>query len=779
MIFPSLNSMIHQFRRLREIHFNPDLFILILLLTIMNLRLLTGSTILTWDTYSAFEGFSTVYSEFFYHNELPFWFPYSIYGLPDYGTVSGLSIVNFLFIGIGKLLTIENAMLLFRVSLFFEQLISLTGVYLLANAIFTKRITVMAVCLSMMATYLVYVQVVFNFRQVYLLPLILFWIVLFFKRKRPEFIWLTGLTVLFSLPGSAYYPLIIGFYAIALFAVVLFLFDVHAISAIFKRSWSSAILLFSLVVSAGLFFYYSSFTAQGVEFFRPGRSADLSVLLKDYLNYWSSWSILDLGVAFFYGLVTSGLSSAYEYSFYMGLLPIAGFLAALLYSKKPIWYALFSAIIFLYLVSIRQYLSAIIYYLPLVEKARYIAILGTIPCRSFLILAAGFGMDLDLTKHQLRKIGFLLVGSLFALEVLGHLVTPLNSPALERYHGILSNPDHYTIDFKIFFVRAAGYLFLMLLTFLVNQFKTSPVVRTLPISQLTKIGIVGILILDLALYRANFEMKIAEKQSLIPDSSRIDFTIQPLNYQAQRVLAPMDNKTLALLEYSKVVQPPNAYTMESFLQMDRCVPLHLSAIKRFEVYTFSLKPLLDHDIVLNGEGEGSPAVQQIYGCNNPKIRVVSNILVSDNFEEALQLIEETDDLSNLLILSKEFTDLDSDEGNPPISADIEVLNFTTNSIKIQAHLAGNQTGWLIYSDAYHPSWSAKVNGESRSIERAYLGFKAVRLDPGENVVEFQFRSATEHAAYIALVILYSIAALTLLCGLIFLLFKDPKQLIGL
>ena len=48
--------------------------------------------------------------------------------------------------------------------------------------------------------------------------------------------------------------------------------------------------------------------------------------------------------------------------------------------------------------------------------------------------------------------------------------------------------------------------------------------------------------------------------------------------------------------------------------------------------------------------------------------------------------------------------------------------------------------WMFYSDVWHPWWGATVNGVATTVYRANVAYKAVRLEPGENVVHFRFQS---------------------------------------
>jgi len=48
--------------------------------------------------------------------------------------------------------------------------------------------------------------------------------------------------------------------------------------------------------------------------------------------------------------------------------------------------------------------------------------------------------------------------------------------------------------------------------------------------------------------------------------------------------------------------------------------------------------------------------------------------------------------------------------------------------------------WLFYSDAWHPGWKAFVNKDLVNIYKANLGYKAILLKPGNNLIEFRFYS---------------------------------------
>jgi hypothetical protein len=47
---------------------------------------------------------------------------------------------------------------------------------------------------------------------------------------------------------------------------------------------------------------------------------------------------------------------------------------------------------------------------------------------------------------------------------------------------------------------------------------------------------------------------------------------------------------------------------------------------------------------------------------------------------------------------------------------------------------------MFYSDVWHPWWRATVNGASAPVYRANGAYKAIRIEPGENLVHFHFHS---------------------------------------
>jgi hypothetical protein len=61
-------------------------------------------------------------------------------------------------------------------------------------------------------------------------------------------------------------------------------------------------------------------------------------------------------------------------------------------------------------------------------------------------------------------------------------------------------------------------------------------------------------------------------------------------------------------------------------------------------------------------------------------------------------------------------------------------------------------GYLFYSGNYLPYWKAYVDGEEASVVRCNVSFRAVRIEPGEHVVEMKYQSPyLRYGAFICLV----------------------------
>jgi hypothetical protein len=67
-----------------------------------------------------------------------------------------------------------------------------------------------------------------------------------------------------------------------------------------------------------------------------------------------------------------------------------------------------------------------------------------------------------------------------------------------------------------------------------------------------------------------------------------------------------------------------------------------------------------------------------------------------------------------------------------------ITRFDSNHLNIR--VSNDHPIWLLYSDVWHPLWRAMVNNQPKQIFKANLAYKAISLDPGENNIQFYFKS---------------------------------------
>ena len=149
-----------------------------------------------------------------------------------------------------------------------------------------------------------------------------------------------------------------------------------------------------------------------------------------------------------------------------------------------------------------------------------------------------------------------------------------------------------------------------------------------------------------------------------------------------------------------------------------------------------------------------PFVQAL-GCNADKIRLVDRALVATDESEARRLFASLPDPNSTIVLLSDGPKLAATpEGESRAAAGtVQVEEFTSNRIKLRVGVESAGPAWLVYADAWHPDWKAHIDGRDVPVVRANLGFKAVRVEPGATrEVEFEYRSRRTWLAWCHVVV---------------------------
>jgi len=76
----------------------------------------------------------------------------------------------------------------------------------------------------------------------------------------------------------------------------------------------------------------------------------------------------------------------------------------------------------------------------------------------------------------------------------------------------------------------------------------------------------------------------------------------------------------------------------------------------------------------------------------------------------------------------------------PARSNVEFVSYRPEEIRLRVET--DAPGYLVLTDTYYPGWIAQVDGQPAPIRRAYLYFRAVRLDSGDHQVAFLYRPAS-------------------------------------
>ena len=145
-----------------------------------------------------------------------------------------------------------------------------------------------------------------------------------------------------------------------------------------------------------------------------------------------------------------------------------------------------------------------------------------------------------------------------------------------------------------------------------------------------------------------------------------------------------------------------------------------------------------------------PGAGEVAGITAAKIRFFAAAYSVGSPAELVPLMTDASHAGNLLFV---FPIDDAGDGRAPpwtsqqaLSADdsrqlpYEVVRFDANSLTIRAANPNAAAGWMAYADVWHPSWRATVNGKQVPVYRASMAYKAIPIEPGDNLIELRFGS---------------------------------------
>ncbi len=78
-----------------------------------------------------------------------------------------------------------------------------------------------------------------------------------------------------------------------------------------------------------------------------------------------------------------------------------------------------------------------------------------------------------------------------------------------------------------------------------------------------------------------------------------------------------------------------------------------------------------------------------------------------------------------------------DSLSPASVARVSGLSYWPNSLSF--HYVASKAGWLMVTDRWAPGWKVTVNGRPQEVMGADFVFRAVKVEPGDNFIQFRYR----------------------------------------
>ena len=796
----------------------PDFIVLLSIFSLFNSRYFLGFFNFNpiHDTVQSIYHFYFLYNEFYLNNIVPLWSPYILYGTTIdlfYMSISG---AQFFIALIGKLLHVENTLILFKLSMVIEELALFIGVYLLAKRLFQHRATIIFICIGAMATTSWGIQIHWNFRVYYLIPLWLYFLIKFFDSYDFKHLWITGIIVIISLIGNVIYFLPLFHFITVIFMFALFItkddhraFRIKNISILSSLSW---LILFLL-----LFFVYIDYVGHIFDHIQPivkGRDFDNKVTLKTFLTY-SSINHERAILEFIYSIPFTT-----DYFLYIGLIPLVFFIYALIYKRDdPFFITLTTTSIILIIFSLGSIggIAYIVYYtFPGMNYFRHIGYVKVVS-KILILIASGFGIDHYLScqhnivnnknskskKLSLANIGIALFGIIVGINLLVFVLRFISKKTVYPINNYLPYQFHlFAILILIFFIYCVIKL-------RYNE-KLSRIIVSLYFIEIASYCFISFYYLptNISKFQAVYSVKMVNKYSENINFLKTAFDVRKYPFEAKRV--NMD-EMYAMRHEMPIMQSflPPYFDSYSAFYVDLCLQeyqksniIYMSSSLICLIYarldntvtnkTMSNMHSRGNDLLRDVEGDED--FMKAIGCNTSKIRFVSNPVVVQSLDVAARMVKELPNLNEkpILLESSEaghnkLLNEDREEGIKDLfksnevtkSLDIkfDVTKFTADTIEIAADTGSFDDVWLIYLDNYHPNWKATVNNKPASIARANIAFKAVKLDKGYNVVRFVFENFRNKIYIVIFFVVGIISSLTLIVSIIFLSVPDSYDYI--
>ncbi|WP_148208556.1 hypothetical protein [Solidesulfovibrio magneticus] len=701
-----------------------------------------------------------------YFGEIPQWLPHLGLGTEGsmwYATQGGF--VTNILLFIAPLLKNIDFRVIFNTGILFQEIILIVGSWLLCRRFLKSPITIFIVTISLLNSSVWATQYWFNFSFLLALPLSLYVGHCFLETAKYRYLFLLFSLIALQTQGNLPYFIVVFTLIITVYFILyafLYKNEFFCFFSLVKVNWR----LFAATVGVVLLLILVYKTSKlGMHWTAvPSRDgSDASVSLHEYLTWGNAFHLSDYLAAFV------RTSFSLDWTFYFGYLPIIGFFFA--FKSKPSRSALlFSSVtIFIFLTSLGACVSTVLYYLwPFMSMYRHLSLINILN-KVFILILAGIGIDgllfnrlsINKTACRIKLICVGIVSLVINICIIINLTPELldnwscqNIFGLAKEFASIWTSEHYICHnllnvLKVSPLIIEGVVFCMCTLFLVYMVLTSQPKN----KQLYILLTLFVFCLDSCGYRVNQYKKftfIPEKH--LNSAFRLEspfFVRQWWMGEGGAPLLPLGDKEKLRKEIFETI-PLNSskkqWISELFLQSElinkdlKIVHYSKSLYDFYKLY-FSKKEKDSGKTLYALLAETPPLLRVIGASIVDRIQFYQNPLFLYSLEDVSKKLQEKRfSGEGLFLFSKDKSETLADDHMRRIDIDYEILKFSANNIVIQCSSSVPKNTYLYYADGWHPWWKADVNGHPAKIYQANIAFKAVALDPGVNVVSFNFNA---------------------------------------
>lgn len=122
----------------------------------------------------------------------------------------------------------------------------------------------------------------------------------------------------------------------------------------------------------------------------------------------------------------------------------------------------------------------------------------------------------------------------------------------------------------------------------------------------------------------------------------------------------------------------------------------------------------------------------------PRAFMVHSAEIVDD-EQALAKLEQPDFRPDQVVLLSDGQAMVEQNGIKKASIKDQITIVSYNSEHIEVNVNTPSAGYLVLTDSWYPGWEAIVDGQDVPIHRADYIFRAVKLEPGEHMIVFEYQ----------------------------------------